>query len=107
MDDPDAPGGTFTHWLIFNIPADTSGLDEAIPGSSKLPGGALQGRNSFGSIGYGGPCPPPGTPHHYHFILYALDVTLDLSAGASKAQVINTMQDHLLSQSELVGIFKD
>ena len=106
VDDPDAPGGTFTHWVIFNIPADTIELGEAIPTSSELPSGALQGRNSFGRIGYDGPCPPPGTPHHYHFVLYALGRALDLPAGASNVQVLNAMQDHILAQAELVGIYK-
>ena len=106
VDDPDAPGGTFNHWVIFNIPADTIELGEAIPTSSELSSGALQGRNSFGRIGYDGPCPPPGTPHHYHFVLYALDRTLDLSAGASKAQVLNVMQGQILAQVELIGIYQ-
>ena len=104
--DPDAPGGPFTHWVIFNIPADTTELGEAIPTSAQLPSGARQGSNDFGTIGYGGPCPPAGTPHHYHFILYALDQTLDISAGASKAQVLNALQGHILDQAEIVGTYQ-
>ena len=106
VDDPDAPGGTFTHWVIFNIPANTLELEEAMPTSSQLPSGALQGRNDFGRTGYDGPCPPPGTPHHYHFTLYALDVTLDLNPGASKTTVLNAMQGHILAQAELIGIYQ-
>jgi len=106
LDDPDAPGGTFTHWVIFNIPAETLELEEAIPTSSQLSNGALQGRNNFGAIGYGGPCPPIGTLHHYHFVIYALDITLDLAAGASKAQVLNAMQDYILAQAEIMGTFQ-
>ena len=106
LDDPDAPGGTFTHWVIFNIPAETLELEEARPTSPQLPNGALQGRNSFGAIGYGGPCPPQGTLHHYHFVIYALDETLDLTAGASKAQVLNAMQGHILAQAEIIGTYQ-
>ena len=106
VDDPDAPGGTFTHWVIFNIPANTLELEEAIPTGPQLLSGALQGRNDFGRISYGGPCPPPGTPHHYHFVLYALDLTLDLPAGASKVQVLNAMQGHILGQAEVIGSYQ-
>lgn len=106
VDDPDAPGATFTHWVIFNIPGDALGLEEAIPTDSQLPNGALQGKNGFGTVGYRGPCPPSGSPHHYHFVVYALDTTLDLSAGASKAQVIDAMQGHILAQAELIGIYQ-
>jgi hypothetical protein len=105
LDDTDAPGGTFTHWVIFNIPANTLELEEAIPTTPQLESGALQGRNDFGGIGYSGPCPPPGASHHYHFVVYALDLTLDLSAGASKTQVLSVMQGHILAQAELIGIY--
>jgi len=106
LDDHDAPGGAFTHWVIFNIPADTLGLEEAIPDSSQLANGARQGENDFGSIGYRGPCPPSGAPHHYHFAVYALDITPELTAGATKAQVLNAMQGHLLAQGELIAIYQ-
>ena len=106
MDDPDAPGGVFTHWVIFNIPADSRELEEAVPTQLKLPSGALQGRNDFGTIGYGGPYPPPGSLHHYNFTLYALDDTLDLQAGATKQQVLNAIQGHILAQVQLVGTFQ-
>ncbi|HEY55113.1 MAG TPA: YbhB/YbcL family Raf kinase inhibitor-like protein [Dehalococcoidia bacterium] len=106
VEDSDAVEGTFTHWIIFNIPADALGLEEAIPTTAQLPNGAAQGRNGFGTIGYAGPCPPPGSPHHFHFVVYALDITLDLSGGASKAQVVNAMEGHILDQAELIGIYQ-
>lgn len=105
LDDPDAPGGVFVHWVIFNIPANALGLEEAIPTTQELESGALQGRNDFGGVGYSGPCPPPGAPHHYHFTVYALDLPLNLSAGASKAQVLNAMPGHILGQAELIGLY--
>lgn len=106
LDDPDAPGGTFTHWVIYNIPADATGLEENIPKIATLASGALQGRNSFGSIGYGGPCPPLGQSHRYFFKLYALDITLDLGSGASKAQVLAAMEGHILAEAEIMGNFQ-
>jgi hypothetical protein len=81
MDDPDAPGGVFTHRVLFNLPAGSRELSEAIPAQKQLPNEGLQGKNSFGKIGYGGPCPPPGRMHHYRFTLYALDKPLYLKAG--------------------------
>lgn len=106
MDDPDAPVGVFTHWVLFNLPADSHGLSEAVPTQPQLPDGSLQGKNDFGRIGYGGPCPPSGRPHRYQFTLYALDQTLDLKAGASKKQVIDTMQGHILAQGRLTGTYQ-
>lgn len=106
MDDPDAPVGVFTHWVLFNIPPDTRELPEAVPTQSQLPSGALQGKNDFGRIGYGGPCPPPGRPHRYQFTLYALDQPLDLTAGASKKQVLDVMQRHILAQGQLTGTYQ-
>jgi len=106
MDDPDAPGGVFTHWVIFNIPSDSRQLAEAIPTQAQLTSGALQGRNDFGRIGYGGPCPPRGRSHRYQFTLYALDQPLDLKAGASKKQVIDAMQGHILAQGQLTGTYQ-
>jgi Raf kinase inhibitor-like YbhB/YbcL family protein len=98
-EDPDAPGGTFVHWLVFDLPASLRRLPQGGPISAK------QGRNDFGRDGYGGPCPPPGRPHHYHFILYALDQALGLRAGASAGDLRAAMQGHVLAQSELVGTF--
>jgi Raf kinase inhibitor-like YbhB/YbcL family protein len=106
MDDPDAPVGVFSHWVIFNIAADSPGLPEAVPAQAQLPGGALQGRNDFGRVGYGGPCPPPGRPHRYQFTVYALDSSLELEAGASKGQVLGAVQGHILAQGRLSGRYQ-
>lgn len=106
LDDPDAPGGTFNHWVIYNIPVGTLELAEAISKTSELSDGTMQGRNSFGSTGYGGPCPPPGLAHHYYFTIYALDITLDLGAGASKTQVLAAMEGHILAQAETMGTYQ-
>jgi Raf kinase inhibitor-like YbhB/YbcL family protein len=106
VDDPDAPVKAFTHWIIFNLPPDILGLPEAVPVDGKLASGALQGNNGFGEIGYAGPCPPSGSPHHYSFILYALDKSLDLAAGASKEQVLEAMQGHVIAQSQLIGVYQ-
>jgi hypothetical protein len=106
MDDLDAPGGVFTHWVLFNIPADSRELQEAVPAESQLSSGALQGKNSFGKTGYGGPCPPAGNPHQYQFTLYALDQLLDLHMGASKNEVFNAMQGHILGQGRLTATYQ-
>lgn len=106
MDDPDAPGGVFTHWVIFNIPSNSRGLPEAIPIQAQLTTGALQGKNDFGRIGYGGPCPPPGRAHRYEFTLYALDQLLDLKAGVSKKQILDAIQGYVLAQGELTGMYQ-
>jgi hypothetical protein len=104
-DDPDAPGGTFTHWVLFNIPPGTTSLSEQVPTDEKLEGGAIQGKNDFDAIGYRGPCPPPGKPHHYHFHLFALDSTLDLDPGASRRQVLTAIEGHVLDEARLTGTF--
>jgi Raf kinase inhibitor-like YbhB/YbcL family protein len=102
-DDPDAPAGTWVHWLIWNVPGDGQGLPEGVPADETLPDGARQGQNDFRRIGYGGPCPPRGRPHRYFFKLYALDTTLDLAPGANKKQLLTAMQDHVLAEAELMG----
>lgn len=102
-DDPDAPGGTFTHWVLFNLPAAVSNLGANVSKVDELPNGARQGRNGFRKIGYGGPCPPPGKPHRYFFKLYALDQKLDLRAGASKEELEKAMAGHTLAKAEIVG----
>jgi Raf kinase inhibitor-like YbhB/YbcL family protein len=96
-DDPDAPRGTWVHWVLFNLPADQRELASAVPASAK------QGKNDFGKLGYGGPAPPPGKPHRYFFKLYALDTVLDLNAGASKAQLLAAMKGHILAEGQLMG----
>jgi Raf kinase inhibitor-like YbhB/YbcL family protein len=102
-DDPDAPRGTWVHWVLFNLPADRRQLEEGVPTDGELPGGARQGKNDFGKIGYGGPAPPPGKPHRYYFRLYALDGPLDLAAGATRSQVVTAMKGHILAEGELMG----
>lgn len=105
VDDIDT-SGKFTHWVIFNIPSASRELAEAVPAQSSLPDGALQGKNNFGNIGYGGPCPPSGKPHHYRFTLYALDSALNLEAGASKKQVLDAVEGHTLARGELIGTYQ-
>jgi Raf kinase inhibitor-like YbhB/YbcL family protein len=110
VDDPDAPGGTFTHWVLYNLPATVRQLPEAVPTQPTLLqpkeiNGAMQGKNDFGDIGYSGPCPPNGT-HRYVFKLYALDQKLTLPASAIKAQVISAMDGHMLATAELVGRYR-
>jgi Raf kinase inhibitor-like YbhB/YbcL family protein len=103
MDDPDAPAGTWVHWVLYNLPSDTRELAENVPNREQLPNGAHQGRNDFNKTGYAGPCPPAGKPHRYMFKLYALDKKLTLRPGASKADVERAMQTHIVAQSELAG----
>jgi Raf kinase inhibitor-like YbhB/YbcL family protein len=103
MDDPDAPVGTWVHWVIYDLLANTRELAEGVAKQEQLPNGARQGRNDFGKIGYGGPCPPPGKPHRYFFKLYALDAKLGLKAGAIKADVERAIKGHILTQAELIG----
>jgi Raf kinase inhibitor-like YbhB/YbcL family protein len=102
-DDPDAPGGTWTHWIVFDLSLQTTHLAEGAAKTDELPGGARQGRNDFRKIGYGGPCPPPGNPHRYFFKLFALDQPLGLSPGATRQQVEKAMQGHILGQTQWVG----
>ena len=104
-DDPDAPAGTWVHWVLFNMPAATRGLPEAVPSEKILSIGARQGTNDFRNIGYGGPCPPGGT-HRYFFKLYALDRSLDLEAGATKWQLTQAMKGHILAEAQVIGTYK-
>ena len=105
VDDPDAPVGTFVHWVVYNLPPATRQLPERVPAKPEIRGGGLQGVNDFPKTGYGGPCPPPGKPHRYFFRLYALDSKLDLKAGASRAEVDMGMKGHVLAQAELMGTY--
>jgi len=105
-DDPDAPVGTWTHWVFFNLPAHTTALPEGVTKVDEVPSGGRQGRNDFRKIGYGGPCPPPGKPHRYFFKLYALDKMLDLKPGARKEDVEHAMQGHILAKAELMGTYQ-
>jgi len=102
-EDPDAPGGTWTHWIIWNLPAQATSLPEGVPASETLDNGARQGRNDFRRIGYGGPCPPPGKPHRYFFNLYALDAALNLKPGAARNELERAMKGHVLSKAEWMG----
>ncbi len=104
-DDPDAPGGTWVHWVIYNIPASAKGLPRSVKTAKELPDGSLQGKNDFGKIGYGGPCPPKGRPHRYFFTVYALSRKLPLAAGAAKKDVLVAMQGSILGKAELVGTY--
>jgi len=103
MYDPDAPAGTWVHWVLYNLPANTKELPEGMEKQEQLATGALQGRNDFRKIGYGGPCPPPGTPHRYYFKLYALGTKLNLKAGATKPDLERAMKGHILGETELMG----
>jgi len=105
-DDPDAPVGTWVHWVLFNIPPDLKGLPEAVPALERVLDTAVHGVNDFGRLGYGGPCPPRGSAHRYFFRLYALDTKLDLPPGASKRQVLAAAEGHVLAQGELMGRYQ-
>ncbi len=102
--DPDAAGGNFTHWIIFNLPANTSQLNEAVPANGTLANGAKQGNNDFGKVGYSGPDPPSGV-HHYVFTVYALDSELNLNPGANKSDFLNAIKGHVLAQGTLTGTY--
>jgi Raf kinase inhibitor-like YbhB/YbcL family protein len=104
-DDPDAPVGTWVHWVIFNLPADLRELSEGVPAQETLANGARQGLNDFKRVGYGGPCPPPGKPHRYYFKLYALDSALKLNPRATKGQVVEASKGHILAEAQLMGRF--
>ena len=104
-DDPDAPVGTWVHWVLFNIPGAEKGIPSEVAPEPTLPNGATHGINDFRKLGYGGPCPPGGT-HRYFFKLYALDTDLSLGSGATKSQVEDAMQGHILAQAQLMGTYK-
>jgi len=99
VDDPDAPAGLWTHWLVWNLPASTASLS-----AGKLPPGAVQGKNSFGRVRYDGPAPPSGT-HRYFFHLYALDASLSLPAGSNRAALLDAMQGHIVGTGETFGLY--
>ncbi len=103
VDDPDAPGGTFTHWVLFNLPASTEGLPGGVSRLERPETGGIHGRNDFREVGYNGPCPPPGKPHTYRFKLYALDAKLDLAPGATRGEVLKAMEGHVLGEAGLRG----
>jgi Raf kinase inhibitor-like YbhB/YbcL family protein len=104
-DDPDAPRGTFVHWVLYNLPADTRKLPDSVKPEETLANSARQGTNDFGETGYNGPCPPGGT-HRYFFKLYALDAPVNLPPGARKADLLQAMKGHILAEGQLVGKYK-
>lgn len=104
-DDPDAPVGTWVHWVYYNIPAGTSSLPEHVATKENPPEGGTQGMNDFRKTGYGGPCPPSGV-HRYYFKLYALDAMLGLPSGTTKTALIKAMQGHILNQAQIMGTYK-
>ncbi|KPK80164.1 MAG: hypothetical protein AMS25_09970 [Gemmatimonas sp. SM23_52] len=105
-DDPDAPVGTWVHWVLYDLSPKFSELPEGMPPSEVTPEGAKQGVNDFRRSGYGGPCPPPGKPHRYFFKFYALDIEPGLPTGASKADLLRAMEGHILAEGQLVGLYK-
>ena len=105
-DDPDAPSGTFVHWLVYDLPASYRRLPEALVGSDQMPGGGRQGTNDFSRTGYSGPCPPRGRPHRYFIRLYALDAKLDLRPAATRKELEAAMKGHILAQAELMGRYQ-
>jgi Raf kinase inhibitor-like YbhB/YbcL family protein len=106
MDDPDAPSGTWVHWVLYDIPGQSRELSENVPKQAELKDGSRQGRNDFQKPGYGGPCPPRGGPHRYYIRLYALDTTLKLPSDATKGDVEKKMKGHVIAHAELMGRYK-
>jgi Raf kinase inhibitor-like YbhB/YbcL family protein len=105
-DDPDAPAGTWVHWVIYDIPPEVKELTEGTAKTETLPNGAKQGLNDLRRVGYGGPCPPPGLPHRYFFKLYALDAPTNLKPRATKQQLLDAIKGHVLAEAELMGRYK-
>lgn len=106
VEDPDAPGGTFTHWVLYDLPASVHDLPKAVRPEERLSNGGEQGMNSFGRIGYGAPCPPPGSPpHRYVFTLYAADVALNVPPRPDKDTVLGALQGHIIAQAQLEGTY--
>jgi len=105
-DDPDAPRGTWLHWLLYNLPAEAVELGAGVPRLPELPSRARQGINDSGDIGYSGPCPPPGKPHRYFFRLHALDSSLNLPPGVNRADLEQAMEGHVLGVGALMGIYE-
>jgi Raf kinase inhibitor-like YbhB/YbcL family protein len=105
VDDPDAPGGKFIHWVAYNFPATATSIAEGVPKTARIPGGGINGVNSFGHLGYNGPCPPPGSVHHYRFRVFALDAPVTLSEGADASALEKAIKGHIVAEGELVGTF--
>jgi len=105
-DDPDAPAGTWVHWVLYNVPGSRRKLEEGVPALADLPDGSRQGVNDFRRVGYGGPSPPPGKAHRYYFRLYALDGSLEVTAQPRKGEVISAMKGHVLAEAQLMGTYQ-
>ena len=105
-DDPDAPMGTWVHWVIYDIPPSLRKLQEGIPKVEVLADGSKQGITDFGKAGYGGPCPPPGKPHRYYFRLYALDTVLNLPPKQTKAKLLKAIEGHILAEAQIMGYYQ-
>ena len=106
-DDPDAPSGAFTHWILFDLPPTVTELPEGVSTARRLANGAVQGQNDFNRIGYGGPCPPPNdSEHRYYFRIYALDTELQLQGGARREDVVPAMVGHVMATGHLMGTYK-
>jgi Raf kinase inhibitor-like YbhB/YbcL family protein len=105
-DDPDAPMGTWVHWVLYGLPTGATSLPEGVPTEAAAKGFGVQGRNDFKRTGYGGPCPPPGKLHRYFFKLYALDFEPELKPGARKGDLEKTMKGHVLAQAQLIGRYQ-
>jgi hypothetical protein len=106
VDDPDAPAGTWVHWVLYDIPPTAGQVAEDVAAQDKVAGVGTQGVNDFGKVGYGGPCPPRGPAHRYVFTLYALDAALRLPARQTKAELSRAMEGHLLGRAELIGRYR-
>lgn len=106
VDDPDAPGGTWVHWVLYGVTSDIQELSENIPDSELAAFGVTKGKNDFGDLGYGGPCPPLGTPHRYYFKLYALDTELSLESGVEKEDLLSAIDGHILASGQLMGKYQ-
>jgi Raf kinase inhibitor-like YbhB/YbcL family protein len=103
-DDPDAPKKDFVHWVVYNVPPDRTALPEHVKPSERLPDGGSQGKNDFGKVGYGGPCPPSGT-HHYRFTLYAVDTELKVPPSSTRQEVMTALKNHVLDTAQLTGVY--
>ena len=106
MEDPDAPRGAWVHWIVYDMPAGAQGLPEHVPASPELTSGGRQGRNDFGRVGYGGPCPPAGSTHRYYLRLFALDEPLTLASGSTRAELERAMRGHVIGHAELMGRYR-
>jgi Raf kinase inhibitor-like YbhB/YbcL family protein len=104
--DTDAPGGTFVHWVAYNIPPGTRSIPAGSPGKDALPRGSIEGMNDMGRAGYRGPCPPGGKPHHYHFTMYALDSVVNVTGARDGRMLLGAMEGHIIAQGEIVGIYQ-